>query len=1204
MNATPVSVGTLFVNKVQYRIPLYQRRYGWDKTSWEVLWQNILDQARGESSENTEHFTGPIVTREKQQHRFEVIDGQQRLMTFQIIFCAIRDLCEFFNFCDLKKQVEKHLRNKDTDITDLNIRVKDSDVKLPDPTNKFFPSGYDELVFEAIVKEDFKIGKEVKKGYGKNIHTAFNEGDEYPVKDKVKEIRSKVFGENTVSLILDAYDYFYQEIRRYVLQGPEEETLEKRISNLFKIIRFRFELVVIKPGTSQRAEEIFQSVNATGRKLSEFDYLRNDLFLRAGNKSECYYENYWIFENDPDDYDWNNNRLESFFQAFLMAKLGPDVLNKNPKLFDVYHQDVSSQQSIKEEFENIKNYAGIYKKLNVDSQGLNVDPEFKTRMQFYEDLRAYENEERHNSDFGSRHHYNVTVIRSFIMHLQQELKMSRDEILEILEILESYIVRRMLIDTVTGHHAYDTIKAFFSNLFKPRPPEFTVENLLEHLVDNQSWLSNDVVGNWFKGNEGNEPRQSDWFALALSFTERYIFYRIENQKRTDANEELLSFTTTEFPTYRKRVRTLTQLSYAEDAWASLGNLTFCWENGARQGKDELDDEIGILKHDVNRKLRLNSEICDEPKWDPDKINKREEELFSIFRKIWKENSIIEKRRGDIKKKYQVGSEVRGRVVNIKKFGVFVELELGIDGLVHVSEMAWTSRKVEPAEIVSEGQSVIVKILEISEKEQRIRLSLKQMQPDPWVEFRKERKVGSVVQGRIVELTDFGAFAELGEGIEGLIHISELSYRRIEKPKEIVSVGNELDLKVIELDPTEKRISLSLKAMQPDPWVEVPEKYEVGSVVRGRIVNLTHFGAFAELEEGIESLIHISELSYRRIEKPKEIVSVGDELDLKVIELDPTEKRISLSLKAMQPDPWVEVPEKYEVGSVVRGRIVSLTHFGALAELEEGIEGLIRISELADRRIEKPEEIVSVRDELDLKVIELDPTEKRISLSLKAMQPDPWVEVPEKYEVGSVVRGRIVNLTSFGAFTELEEGIEGLIHISELSYRRIEKPKEIVSVGDELDLKVIELDPTEKRISLSLKAMQPDLWVEVPEKYEVGSVVRGRIVNLTSFGAFAELEEGIEGLIHISELADPRPKRSEEIVSVGEELDVKIIRLDKETRRIALSLKAVVKRPRKDPLPQNRRRQRSKAAAGDEPVTSLGTLLKEAIKIGTTGRSED
>ncbi len=660
MNATPVSVGKLFDNKVQYRIPLYQRRYGWDKTSWEVLWQNILDQAGGESSENTEHFTGPIVTREKQQHRFEIIDGQQRLMTFQIIFCAIRDLCEFFNFCDLKKQVEKHLRNTDTDITDLKKRVIDSDVKLPDPTNKFFPSGYDKLVFEAIVKEDFEIGKEVKEGYGKNIHTAFNEVDGYLVKDndKVEEIRSKVFGENVVSLTLDAYDYFYQEIRGYVLRGPEEETLEERISNLFKIIRFRFELVIIKPGTSQRAEEIFQSVNATGRKLSEFDYLRNDLFLRAGNKSECYYENYWIFENDPDDYDWNNDRLESFFQAFLMAKLGPDSLKNNAKLFDVYHQKliVTPDQNVKSEFKELADYSETYK--NLDNE--NPDAIFKDQMQFYKDINTYyeENKDDYNPGIRLQHIHNITRVQALILHLVHKMCIPREDIEKVFKILESYTARRLLVDTAIGTYAHARINDYFRALNEDE--EFTIEHLVDFLETRIKgpWISDPEVERRFQQSGRREQGAGAYFQNSLSFAERYIFYRIENWMRKNGKKSPSLLCFKDFPRTQERMLHSRKLKYA---WASLGNATFC-AIARTESINNYNEEKRFLEQPDNNILMLNQEICKTGKWNENTIKIREKKLLKHFYEMWPSTDVFTKTDAQHSAKPKVTSKPKVEVV--------------------------------------------------------------------------------------------------------------------------------------------------------------------------------------------------------------------------------------------------------------------------------------------------------------------------------------------------------------------------------------------------------------------------------------------------------------------------------------------------------------------------------------------------------------
>ena len=1115
MNATQASVHSLFGTKVQYVVPLYQRRYVWDNVNWETLWKDILNQGKLVSVENRGHFVGPIITRSiiGQQDRFEIIDGEQRLITFQIIFCVIRDVCKSPSLCESKKNAETHIKNVDDDIT--MYKLYDESKEPFDPTYKFIPTDYDKLAFEKIVQGE----------YGQAIFTASG----------VEEARSQVFGEEKFNRsIVDAYDHFFREIN-----GLEE--VPNKISNLLETIKNNLELVQITPGSSQQAEKIFESVNATGRKLSEFDYLRNNLFLRASDEGNNFYKAYWRFEND-DSYDWNNDRLASFLRAFLMAKLGPEALKNAPKLFDLYQEEIVSRgRDLKQEFKELKNYAEIYKKLE------NSDSDFGSRMQFYKDLSVYEEKENYNLGFSSQPSYKITVVQAFILYLQNELNRSPEEILKVLEILESYIARRLLVDTVDSDYTYQAIETLFVRV-RNQDEEFTIENVVECLGDQKEWISNSEVINWFKGDEDQKRR--DALGKASLFTDRYIFYRIENWKRKNTKEAPLSFT--EFPTSRESVHTLKQLLDNTDVWRSLGNLTFCWGDRSRQRTDTFDDDKKFLKNYQNNKLILNQEICEKEEWNSEKIKDRERELFSIFFNIWKsEDSFISTRPWEnIEDRYSDGSKVKGRVVRIAKGGVSVRLERGVEGFVEVSEMAWT-RHIIPWEIVSKEDEIEAKVLKISEVEKSISLSIKQMKPNPLTKY----EVSSVVPGEIVNLEHFGAFARLEEGVEGLIHISELAYRRVEHPEEVVSVGDQLDLKVIEVSLEEQRIRLSLKQAQPDPWEKVAEKYEVGSIVQGRIVNLEHFGAFARLEEGVEGLIHISELAYRRVEHPEEVVSVGDQLDLKVIEVSLEEQRIRLSLKQAQPDPWEKVAEKYEVGSIVQGRIVNLEHFGAFARLEEGVEGLIHISELAYRRVEHPEEVVSVGDQLDLKVIEVSLEEQRIRLSLKQAQPDPWEKVAEKYEVGSVVQGKIVKLTPFGVFAELEEGIEGLVHISEITWSRYKiDPLEIINKGDEIKAKVLEIWNAEKTILLSLKQMQPDPWEKVAEKYEVGSVVQGKIVKLTPFEVFAELEEGIEGLIHISELAYRSVEHPEEIVSVGEELDLKVIDISFEDRKIGMSLK--------------------------------------------------
>ena len=934
MNATPESLNSLFGIDVQYKVPLYQRRYVWEKSDWSVLWDDILEQEKIDSFKNAKHFTGPIVTRliKGQQKRFEVIDGQQRLITFQIIFCVIRDLCEPLEFSgsETEKTAKKHIENRETARRDFQNRdpnYEDPNKRLPDPTYKLRTSEYDQTSFDAIIEEL----------YGKKINETLKKNDNYPEEDRLKEARSQQFGEETVNdNILDAYDYFYKKIRHYIEKGPEEKPdKEKKIFNFLETIKSNFELVQITPGDSQQAEEIFESVNATGRKLSEFDYLRNNLFLRAGDQSDEFYRNYWIFENDPDNYTWSEDKLESFFQAFLIAKLGPDILKNDAKLFDVYEQNLK-EENVENEFEELEVYAKTYKHLDND----NRKAHFKEQMQFYTDLSIfYDNKNDYNPGIRLLNYNNIILVQAFILHLvhkkgishqKGQANLEQEELKQVFRVLESYTTRRLLIDTVIGSYAYQRIITYFRQISSGdlSNSEFSISELVKNLgVESQRrWIPNNVIKNLFqKSRVRYIETYSPYFQAGLRFTERYIFYRIENWMRKNDGKELLNFD--RFPSILERIKYGKDLNHYRRN--SLGNTTFC-KRGRGKNLISFENEKEYLKKESGE-LLLNQIIYEcSSEWGKDQITIRENRLLEGFYAIWPSKESLDGK----------------SIIDLSKPKVVVK-----------------------PEIVPQQVSTIQS------------------------NFAKSNKIGSIVRGKITNLTDFGAFAELPEGIEGLIHISELADRRIEKPEDIVSIGEELNLKVIKIDTEKRQIDLSLRAvMQPDLWIRAAEKYKVGSVVQGKIVSLANFGAFAELPEGIEGLIHISELADRRIEKPEDIVSIGEELNLKVIKIDTEKRQIDLSLRAvMQPDLWIRAAEKYKVGSVVQGKIVSLANFGAFAELPEGIEGLIHISELADRRIEKPEDIVSIGEELNLKVIKIDTEKRQIDLSLKALMESTLLE---------------------------------------------------------------------------------------------------------------------------------------------------------------------------------------------------------------------
>ena len=631
MNAEQKTVTALLSTIGQYQIPLYQRRYEWTKSSWEMLWNDILKQAN--APDNAKHFTGPIVTRLIKPHknRYEVIDGQQRLMTFQIIFCTIRDLCELFGFCKLNSNAKYHLENHPADIGDLKTR--DPDNLLPHPKYKFVSSRYDDSTFKKILEE-----------YGKKIHKAYNTESKHLINKIVSEITSDVFGNNKFSHnILDVYVYFYEVIRKHV-ETNDDKITEKNISNLLDIIMRRFELVQITPGQTQRGEEIFASVNATGRKLSEFGYLRNNLFLHASEKSGEFYDNYWIFDNDSNndsDFDWRDDRLDRFFQAFLMAKLGPDILNNGAKLFDLYQEMVGSERDLEKEFKELKEYAETYEKIE-DS-----DEDLGKRMQVYKDLSTFGNRDNSNSGVEFQHTPDTIRMQSLILYLKHDVKeiSSNEEIDGVLDVLESYTVRRLLIDTAAGTYAQEQIEYIFKELYSKK---FTlnIESLIKILKtggknQRKKWIPYNEIQNQFRISGDRERKiQYSYFQHSLRFAERYIFYRIENHLRKMEGQDPLPFE--DFPLVR--VRMLGWKKLFKKKYESLGNATFC--DHGHNPWDSFNREKEFIKKNDSSNLMLNQEICSKDEWNEGKITDREEKLIDLFIEIWPEeesfNSFIRK----------------------------------------------------------------------------------------------------------------------------------------------------------------------------------------------------------------------------------------------------------------------------------------------------------------------------------------------------------------------------------------------------------------------------------------------------------------------------------------------------------------------------------------------------------------------------------
>lgn len=429
---------------------------------------------------------------------------------------------------------------------------------------------------------------------------------------------------------------------------------------------------------------------------------------------------------------------------------------------------------------------------------------------------------------------------------------------------------------------------------------------------------------------------------------------------------------------------------------------------------------------------------------------------------------------EITQAFENGTPVEGRITERIKGGLQVYVG-SLRGFLPASQV-----ELRPISNLDQyiGETFQMKVISMSKRRHNIVLSrrawLEAEMAEKKEEVLKTLEVGQRINGVVKNITAFGAFVDLG-GVDGLLHKTDMAWKRINNPSEIVSIGDEIEVQVIAIGQDNEKISLGLKQKTDDPWENVEENYPVGSKVSGEVVNIVNYGVFVQLEEAVEGLIHVSEMAWtRRNVAPSRIVTKGDEIEAIVLEISREDKRISLGIKQLQPNPWELLEQRFPVGTKITGRIRNLTNFGAFVEIDDGIDGLIHTSDLSwTDRGTNPQEYLKEGDEVEVVVLQIDASERRVSLGLKQTQPDPWDEVPEKYKVGSVVRGQIVNLTSFGAFTKLEEGIDGLIHISEIADRRIERPEEVVSVGDEIDVKVINLDPRGRRIGLSLKAAIAD-----------------------------------------------------------------------------------------------------------------------------------
>jgi small subunit ribosomal protein S1 len=506
--------------------------------------------------------------------------------------------------------------------------------------------------------------------------------------------------------------------------------------------------------------------------------------------------------------------------------------------------------------------------------------------------------------------------------------------------------------------------------------------------------------------------------------------------------------------------------------------------------------------------------------------------------------------GGTTSEFEEGEVVRGRVVHVGTSEVLVDVGYKSEGAIPIEEFHrhGTLPKVgEEIEVYLEAKEDSEGLIVLSkDKADKIKV---------WDAITQAYEKAQPVEGRVVEVVKGGLAVDVG--VKAFLPGSQVDLRPVKNLAAMV--GQQIRAKVIKLNRRRGNVVLSRRSVLEEEREEKKkhtlEVLNEGMVLTGTVKNITDYGAFIDLG-GIDGLLHVTDMSWGRVGHPSEIFQVGDQVEVVVLHFDRESGRVSLGYKQKSNDPWETVETRFAPGTKTRGRVVSLTNYGAFVELEPGVEGLVHVSEMSwTRRVRHPSKLVNVGDEVEVIVLDVNRAAKRISLGMKQVEPDPWTTIEERYKPGTRVTGKVRNLTDFGAFIELEPGVDGLLHISDMSWtRNVGHPSEVLKKGQDIETQILNIDRDNKRISLGLKQIQPDPWSTVAQRYPMGSRVTGKVVRLTDFGAFIELEPGVDGLLHISQMAHRPIATPGEVVNVGDELTLLVIRVDPHERRIGLSLK--------------------------------------------------
>jgi small subunit ribosomal protein S1 len=497
-----------------------------------------------------------------------------------------------------------------------------------------------------------------------------------------------------------------------------------------------------------------------------------------------------------------------------------------------------------------------------------------------------------------------------------------------------------------------------------------------------------------------------------------------------------------------------------------------------------------------------------------------------------------------------GQIVKGVVVEVRSKEVMVDIGYKSEGVINANEF-------DNIQEISPGEEVEVFIERLEDRNGMVVLSKEKAEfKQNWEKILSICNEGGTVNGRVKSVVKGGLIVNIG--VEAFLPASQID---VIPPKNLnVFVGNTYQFKVVKINQERQNIVLSRRELIEQERIEkrgrLLEEMMPGDIRKGTVKNITDFGAFIDLN-GIDGLLHITDMSWGRIGHPSEMLGVGQEIDVVILDINRDKERVSLGLKQKLANPWDSIDEKYPVGQKVSGKVVNLVPYGAFVELEPGVEGLVHVTELSwTKRIAKPSDVLKVEQEIEAVVLGINRDEQKISLGIRQLDANPWDEAETRYPIGSKIKGKVRNLTSYGAFIELEEGLDGMVHVSDISWtRKINHPSEVLKKGEEVEAIVLEIDKENQRIALGVKQLTPDPWEQIDQLYKVGDLVEGQVTKLASFGAFVGLKHDIDGLVHISQVSEERVDKIKNVLNVGQDVSARVIKIDKSERRIGLSIKA-------------------------------------------------